>query len=61
MAFELAHPEVVSVGTDFKVPKLVKQIREQLLMKIQAVNYDLEISECLKTHKMELLGNLLEE
>ena len=43
------------------MPKLALKLKENLRAKLLAVNFDLEMSECIKAHKLELLANLIEE
>jgi hypothetical protein len=44
-----------------KLPKLVQAVKNNLKKKLEEVNLDLELSEVIKSNKIEILQNLMQE
>lgn len=59
--FELQNPSTLIRQEERKLPKLVQAVKNNLKKKLEEVNLDLELSEVIKSYKIEILQNLMQE
>lgn len=53
--FELQYPQSVIKQEEKKLSKLTQAVKNNLKKKLEEVNFDIELSEVLKSNKIEIL------